>query len=235
MSELRVGSTSTLSGIDSYRYVDTLYFTSSGTFVKADYPWLRALKVTVVGGGGSGAAASATSAGQTSSGGGGGSGGYAEAFVLESSLSASETVICGAGASGGSGGNGSTGGSSSFGSLVAADGGQGGLFIGASSTTGVVRRGGLGGDATVGDFTVRGTPGEMTLTVALKTQVAPGNGGSSVYGGGGLADARNISSDGQNGDSPGGGGAGAGSVQSNATARTGGDGGNGIVIVELYA
>jgi hypothetical protein len=37
-----------------YQYRERFTFTSSGTFVKADYPWLRAIRVRCVGGGGAG-------------------------------------------------------------------------------------------------------------------------------------------------------------------------------------
>jgi len=39
-----------------YTYHSTVYFTSSGSFTKASYPWLRAIRVKVVGGGGGGKA-----------------------------------------------------------------------------------------------------------------------------------------------------------------------------------
>ena len=40
--------------LEGYVYVDTVYFTSSGTFTKATYPWLRAIRVKCQGAGGGG-------------------------------------------------------------------------------------------------------------------------------------------------------------------------------------
>src|SRR5690606_33936365 len=69
--------------------VETLYFTSSGTFKKADYPWLARVRVRVQGAGGGGGGAAAPSAGQAAEGGGGGSGGYCEKVLQVGELAAS--------------------------------------------------------------------------------------------------------------------------------------------------
>jgi hypothetical protein len=50
-------------GTASYNLVQTLYYTSSGTFTKASYPWLRAIKVKVQGAGGGGGGCATTAAG----------------------------------------------------------------------------------------------------------------------------------------------------------------------------
>jgi hypothetical protein len=113
-----------------FQYVGTRYYTSSGTFAKAD-PFgdssfdgakLRAIRVRMVGGGGGGGGAQATSSTQTSPAISGGGGAYAESFITDiASLATSVTVTRGDGGAGGSGsGSGSTGGASSFGALVSA-------------------------------------------------------------------------------------------------------------------
>jgi hypothetical protein len=81
-----------------YQYVQTLYFTSSGTFSKASYPWLRGIVVKCQGGGGGGAGAGATPAGQIISGRSGSGSVYAESFITDiSGLSSSVTVTVGSG------------------------------------------------------------------------------------------------------------------------------------------
>ena len=103
-------------GTAAYNLVQTVYFTSSGTFSKGSYPWLRAIKVKVQGGGGGGA-------GSGSNGHGGGAGGgsaYAESFITDiAGLDSSVTVTRGAGGAGGAAGNnnGVSGGQTSFGAL----------------------------------------------------------------------------------------------------------------------
>jgi hypothetical protein len=83
---------------EGYTFVETAYFTSSGSFVKATYPYLRAIKVRLVGGGGGGCGV-ATNADGCGTGGGGG--GYAERFYTDiASLDASVTVTVGAAGTG---------------------------------------------------------------------------------------------------------------------------------------
>ena len=219
-----------------YQYVQTVYFTSSGTFTKATYPWLRAVRVKVQGAGGGSGGTETTGAGEFKASGGGGAGGYGESFILATSLSASETVTVGAGGAGGAAGanNGSNGGSSSFGTHVTANGGDGssaGTSARTSATFG--NAGGQGGTAT-GDFTITGSaggvhfanpdlvsrvPGAMAF---LSTQIVP-----ITAVGSGLA--------GVTGRDYGGGAGNSANAESQGTARAGGTGGAGIVIVELYA
>jgi hypothetical protein len=51
-------------GFIGFRFKEAVYFTSNGTFTKADYPWLRAIRVRLVGGGGGGGGCATTSANQ---------------------------------------------------------------------------------------------------------------------------------------------------------------------------
>jgi hypothetical protein len=193
-------------------------FTTSGTFDKADYPWLRHVSIRdQAGGGGGGGSGTPGDAG----GGGGGGGGYAEKFVAVASLAASETVTVGAaGVAGAATGNGGTGGTSSFGSHASANGGAGGL-----ATDG---GGGEGGVGTAGDILVGGSGGGTGT--ASSTVAISGAGGGSRLGGGGASRYGQI---GVTGRLYGGGGAGGARVAAGGT--TGGAGAAGIVIVELYA
>jgi hypothetical protein len=215
-----------------YQYVQTVYFTSSGTFTKATYPWLRAVRVRVQGGGGGGGAALATSATQISAGGGGGGGCYAESFILASSLSASVTVVAAAGGPGGTTGNGGTGGTSQFGTLVTANGGSGGGFA-RDSTLPVGALSGDGGKAGVGDVVFAGSGGTAGMLFSTNggNGCFGGAGGSSYLGGG--AETRRENEPVSDGNLYGGGGGGA-AVGVSASAENGGAGAAGIVIVELY-
>jgi hypothetical protein len=107
----------------AYRYVDTVYFTSSGTFTKATYPWLRAIRVKCVAVVVVVRRLCATTAQRF--------GRWrrwlvAESFITDiAGLDASVTVTRGAG--GGAGGSGSAGGNGAvvlfFGALVVCGGG----------------------------------------------------------------------------------------------------------------
>jgi hypothetical protein len=219
-----------------YRYNSTVYFTSNGTFTKATYPWLRAIRVQVVGGGGGGGGAGATSASQVSFGNGGSGSGYAESFITDiAGLSASVTVTVGGGGTGGGGAStGSNGGNSSFASSVAANGGQGGTAeIVSAAVPGFPS---AGSDATAGDIQVRGAAGGY----GLSTQVAnfccvSGKGADGPFGNGGRS-VRNETT-GTAGQSASGFGAGGGGATNsvNQSNRSGGNGGGGLVVVELYA
>ena len=213
------------SGKRTLSYADTLYFTSSGTFTKATYPWLRAINVKVQSGGGGGSGQAANSErGQ----GGGGGGTYAEKFITDiASLDASITVTRGDGGAGGVGGLGSNGGTSSFGSIISATGG-----------TSPTNNGGAGetGSTTGADIEFKGSGG-IAGSDAGGLSIPGGAGGSSHLGGGG-AGARNRSGvnhaqNGFNGSNYGGGGGGSAGNDTHA-ALNGGNGAPGIVIVELY-
>lgn len=235
MSTLRVSASQTTGGVDSYRYVDTVYFTSSGTFTKASYPWLRAIKATVIGGGGGSAGVPATTTGESGVAGCGGGGAGTETFITDiASLSASETITVGAGGSGGtSGATGSSGGASvAFGAT--AGGGFGGE-AGVASSADTTRNCGTNG-AVSGTYDIRKNGGVGTACKILRAGGAVGSTsgtpGTSLLGGS-LEEARD------NKDSTAGGvygeGARAGVSRASQGARDGSAGKDGIVILELFA
>jgi hypothetical protein len=223
---------------EGYRFVQTLYYTSSGTFTKATYPWLRAIKVICVGAGGGGAGAAATGGANSSLSTSGGGGGYAEKFITDiAGLSASITVTRGAGGAGGAAGanGGSTGGSSTFDStMVVAVGGGGGNTVGAISGV-YFNIGGDGGAATAGDLLISGGAGSGTSMTNGRALF--GGGGSSMFAGEGRQRSANGSGESATGDSGKlyGGGGGPGRSVDGGAAFAGGAGANGIVIMELYA
>jgi len=206
-----------------YQYAQTLYYTSNGTFTKGSYPWLRGIKVRLVGGGGGGGGATSNNSG----GSGGGGGGYAESFITDiSGLSSSISVTVGSGGTAGTG-NGVSGGTSSFGSLVVATGGAFG-----TATTSI---GSLGGVGTSGQFLSRGGSSESVKNM-FDDSISPSagsGGGDSMLGGGGYGGVNfGTGTDGASGGNYGGGGGGAFRISTN---QSGGPGAPGIVIVELYA
>jgi hypothetical protein len=224
------------SATNSYNLVQTLYYTSSGTFTKATYPWLRAMRVKVQGAGGGGGGAATTISGVVSVGSSGGAGAYAESFITNiSGLSASETVTVGSSGAGGAAGNnaGSAGGTSSFGSLVSANGGNPGDGGSSITTPGIL--GSVNAQTTAtGDLTIAG-PGQSGFTFAIAGFLASVRGADSSLGTGGDAIFTGGGSNGNAGTGRGSGGSGGVNVQSQVTTRSGGNGAPGIVIVELYA
>jgi hypothetical protein len=219
---------------DVYLFGGTVYFTSSGTFDKGDYPGLRAVRVKVQGGGGGGGGATAGS-GESQWSGGGTGGTYGEALIPASDLSASVAVTVGGGGAGGVGNSaGSSGDASSFGSHVSAPGGLNGASGSAPGTSFItnssrVPPGGATGTAD-GILSVPGgtTSGHFR---ASATQGLSSAGGSSVLGVGGRA--LGADDDGEPGEGYGGGGSGA-AARGGSGDQTGGAGSDGIVIVELY-
>jgi hypothetical protein len=210
-------------GTTSYRYHSSVYFTSSGTFSKATYPWLRGIRVRVQGAGGGGSAGSTNNV----HGGGGGGGGYGEKFITDiAGLDSSVTVTVGSGGTAGatSGASGGNGGASSFGS-ISGDGGGGG-----SAPTG-----GGGSSATNCDFVADGSDAGSPPSTTIGQWIFSGQGGASHLGGGGRAGY--IVNNGINAPLAGniyGGGGGGGSMLSGSFG-SGAAGANGIVILELFA
>jgi hypothetical protein len=205
-----------------YLYQQTVYYTSSGSFVKADYPGLRAIRVRMVGGGGGGSGASAST---IQSGAGGGGGDYSESFITDiAGLDASVVVTRGSGGAGSANNAVATaGGDSSFGStIVVAKGGREGQINGffPGPPTGSVGNLTFNGD--------QGVPGGL-----VGSDVQAGAGGSSALGSGGPGRRAGTSSVGSSGLLFGGGGSG-GKNQNTASDQAGGAGANGIVIIDVF-
>jgi microcystin-dependent protein len=214
-----------------HRLVETLYITSSTTFAKAAYPWLRAIRVRAVGAGGAGGGCGAFS---RSAGGGGGGGGTAERFITDiASMAASVVFLVGAGgAPGAVNTNGGTGGASTVNLPITlvGQGGAGGVV--APGTTGEIARGGNGGNGNGGDIGYVGQSGGISSSGAAFA--FGGTGGSSGFGIGGGASQVSANDNGNAAVGFGGGGSGA-SNSASSLARSGGAGAPGIVIIELYA
>lgn len=220
-----------------YMLKQTVQYTASGTFVKADYPRARALRVRVQAGGGGSGGAAPTAAGETSIGGAGGGGAYAERFITDvAALSASETITVGAGGTAGAttptaGGTGGT--SSAFGA-VAAGGVGGGLGSADTALTGVpgVAR---GGGVASGTFDLSVTGGDAMQGFSLAgNRLFLGAGGVSFFARARSTEIAGGSRDGGAGYAYGGGAYGGANIASQATGRPGAAGGAGVVIVEVF-
>ncbi len=226
-------------------YYDTPGFT---TFVKADFPGLRAITIYMVSGGGGGGGCASTSSTQAAGGGGGGGGGYAEAYVLAKDLQIVCDVEVGAGGAGGAAGNngGAIGGASAFfkglqggGTHWAAvnPGGGGGGGAATSTLPNYGGQGAAGGSVVDGDLSWQGSGGVAPfLTDDLSgMKVLKANGGGSAFSPAWRQEF--TTTGGQNGFDGfphGMGGGGGVNADDQGTARSGGDGSKGLVIVELF-
>lgn len=204
-------------------------FATAGTATYMPTAGTKAVVVEVQGAGGAGGGAAITGAGQVSLGSGGAAGAFAISRLTSGFSGVAITVgAAGVGAAGAAGGNGGT---SSFGTLISAPGGLGGSATGAQTppwATGVSSSIiATGGNITNG-------PGESgSESIALSASVAfGGQGGQTRYGGGGGIANSNL--DGATTYAPGAAGGGAANLASQATARKGGNGGAGLVIVWEY-
>ncbi|WP_456489621.1 phage tail protein [Marinobacter nauticus] len=212
----------------------TQIFTSSGTWNKPT--GCKKVTVTVVSGGGAGGGAEVTGSGEHSVGSGGGGGGCSIKTIDVSSVS-SVPVSVGEGGIASAGAAGGDGGASSFGAFVSVPGGTGGDIMFAATGSGVTLNVGLGGEGTGGDLNLKGSDGSGGFRDP-STHNHAGNGGASagISGGGGRGILTGVgagSADGHAGGNYGGGGGGAANSQSQ-TAKSGGPGAGGIVIVKEY-
>lgn len=240
MEELADDIEGTVSGLDEdlepvragYIYSTTVYFTSSGAFLKANFPGLKAVRVVAVGGGGSCGGIGATGAGEGAEGGGGAGGEYAESFILAGALASSVTVTVGAGGPAApAGANGEDGGQSSFGTHVVANGGEHGNLMtggGGNDTT----QGGEGGTGGTGDLVIDGGDGGPGRRV--NDDIVHANyGGMSGRGWGPSAHTAIANTSGEAGRLYGGGSGGCNSGASQS-ARASTPGADGIVVVEVF-
>jgi len=184
--------------------------------------------VEVQGGGAGGGGAAATAAGQVSAGAGGGAGGYSRKVITSGFDGA--TVTVGAGGAGVNGAQGGVGGTSSFGAIMTAVGGNGGSLGTVRSVGGAYPLGnGAGGIATGGSINVSGGNGRYATYADVTVS---GDGGDSAFGSGAVW--TGPSNPGNNAINYGSGGSGAANVETQS-ARTGGNGKAGVIIIREYS
>ena len=218
-------------------YHQRVIFTTSGTFIKSDYPWLQYVIVHVVGAGGGGGGVAATGATQSAVSTGGSGGCYARSLFSDvASIPSSVTVTVGAGGAGGlAGANpGSNGGESSFGSgtgvEVSGAGGAGGL-AGVTVSSAYSRVGVPGANTGVGQIVIPGGDSQPSIS-PVYLYPAPGKSGESYFSFG-IVFTGGYSGNGPDAASYGGGGGAAVNANRQA-ARPGGAGGDGLVILDLW-
>lgn len=203
-------------------------FTASGTWNKP--PGLVAARITVVGPGGAGGGADDANAGQSSAGNGGSSGVTAVSVIDAASLGSSETVTVGTGGVGGTGTGGSGSGPSSFGIHVSANAGDGGTRFPASGTD-AFGPGTAGSSVGTGQVVIPGSPGGPAMQLPTFSIERGGDGGSGPFGSGGRG---GRDENGFAGLGFGAGGGGASAAETAGSTRNGGDGADGLVIVEHF-
>lgn len=218
----------------AYQYLTTVAYDASGTFVKANYPALKAVRIRCQGGGGAGGGAVATSASGASAGGGGQGGNYAEKWVLAGSLATSETVTRGAGGTGVTSSDGNAGGTSSVGSHCSAAGGAGGILVSSTTSTWASCISGTPVTTATGDEIRQGDAGGFGLVNGNASFALGGAGGSSRLGAGGQARQPGGGQNGFAGVLYGGGGGGGANWNSQGTGKAGGAGANGRVLIDIY-
>jgi hypothetical protein len=229
LANLEAYFTAALKGAMPGRLVGVQVFTASGTYTPT--AGMTTAVVEVQGGGGAGGGSVATAAAQYSMSGGGGSGAYGRGRFTAAQIGASQAITVGAGGTGVSGGTGGSGGTSSFGALLTASGGAGGGAMPATSSSVVSLQGGGAGGSSVSGALVAENGIQGANGYVLNNNIATGGGGASKFGGG--APIGGVGT-GTAAVSKGSGGAGAGSNVSD-TAKVGGAGAAGIVIIFEYA
>jgi hypothetical protein len=214
------------------RFLRTRRFTSGTSFVvSSDCNMIRV--IAIGGGGGGGGCSSVASAAAAA--GGGGSGSRADK-IWSVTPGATINYTIGGGGAGNSGAAGSNGGATTITGpdavLVTAPGGLGAPLATALTTLSAKLGGDGGGVATNGDFNKGGNPGAPGVVVVVAGPVGvSGNGGSGLYGDGGIGVA--VAGNGVAGGGNGGGGS--GGLTGASAVRTGGAGSGGIIIVEEYS
>ena len=188
-------------------------FDASGTYTKPS--GISFVKVTVVGaGGGGGGKVNDRSAG------GGAGGGTSIKYIDAADVGSTETVTVGTGGADNTGADGAAGGTSSFGSHCSATGGGGGQATANPDASAV------GGSGSGGDINIDGEGAHCSTWNSGHTVGGDVQGGASSLGFGGVSSYQTAAWDGK-----GFGGGGAGRHQGNAA---GGNGTDGVVIVEEY-
>jgi hypothetical protein len=213
-------------------------------FKKSDYPNLSSLRIRCLGAGGGGGRCSTTGASQISSGNGGSGGVLAEVFLKNISR-IPEIISIGVGAGGAGalaneGSDGKRGEDSFFGNIVIAEGGNGGLSRLVANSVPFPTSSSLSasGNRSRGEIIKLGEASPLVNYHFVADINIPAGGGNAMFRSPVNFSSITTGANGINGSAyPGyygiGGGAGA-NCQNQATARSGGSGSGGLVILDIY-
>lgn len=210
-----------------------IFTSGSGTYTTP--VGVTLLKVSIVGAGGGGGGASSGVAGRSYGAGGGGGGATVVKWIT--APSSTYAYLVGTGGTGGSAGanNGNPGTSTTFGTaFLNASGGTGGISSGSGTTaTTIGGLGSAGGSGSGGDINIDGQDG-TTATIFGALSVMAGAGGFSEFSSGSrVRTATSGNAAGFNGTGYGGGGGGGIDVN-NSGSSAGGNGADGLIIVEEF-
>lgn len=206
-------------------------FTVSGTYTPT--PGMATCIAEGLAGGGAGGGAPVTIAGNVGFGAGGHAGAYGKGRFTAAQIGVSQPVTIGAGgvATTNSGGN---GGQTSLGTLMVLPGGAGGPSAGNTAPPLSAGNGNVPSVASAGANLIRGAGQVSSIGLIQTTSVGfSGAGANSPYGSGGGA--INNTAAGQQASGLGSGGSGAAAFSANGTARLGGNGAPGFMVIEEYA
>ncbi len=213
------------------RWIKRTIYSAAGSGTHTPDSLCTQMDVLAIGAGGGGGGAGHGAA-QSAAGGGGASG--SPCFKRFTGVTGTYAYTVGAGGPGGAAGpNAGTAGTDTTFDTMTAQGGNGGGAGALLAAPGSVL-GGVAVLSTGGDWNGKGQAGFFGLVVAVAGPVLGGQGGSNLMGGGGAA--RNTQSNGLNGEGPGAGGGAGLTINGGGpgTTKTGGDGVDGIIIVDEY-
>lgn len=219
-------------GVTPGRLIGFRLYDTAGTFTYIPTPGMAFVEPKGIGAGGAGGGAPATAAGNIGFGCGGNAGAYGEGRFTAAQVGASIIVTVGLGGVGAASGGGN-GGASSFGSLMTLGGGAGGPSVG--NTAPPLNAGNGGALAqTSGANLLPGVGGISTPGTVLSTAIGlSGQGANTLFGSGGGSN--NNTGGGSAATGFGSGGGGAMAFSANATARIGGNGARGFLLIKEYA
>ncbi|MDX3986179.1 MAG: hypothetical protein QHC88_13085 [Achromobacter sp.] len=213
------------------RLINVRTFDSSATYVPT--PGVTMIEVQQIAGGGAGGGCSATGVGAASVGLGGSAGAFAH-YLIQSGIS-STAVTIGAGGTGVSGQPGGNGSATSFGGYCTCAGGAGGGTFGPTAGPAIfLTQSNNATPAIAGATAIVAAAGAFTQSSAFilsATNIYSGQGANTIWGAGGGGQGSGVGSSG-NGAGTGGGGS---ASLASTSARAGGNGAAGKVIIWEYA
>lgn len=214
----------------AFRTVAMQVFSANGTYTPTAGMQFCVVEIVSGGGGGGGSVGSVA---DFAAGAGGCGGGYSRKVFDAATIGASQAVTIGAGGAGGAAGNniGVDGGATTFGALMTASGGPGGPAQTAQTADAIninTSSGGVGGTAAIA-LNTRGYTGMAGIVLHAASIATSGQGGNSIWGGGGVS-----VSAGNDGEAAVGFGAGGSGGASNTTDQAGGAGTDGFCVVTEF-